>query len=517
MANKSVFASLKGRLLPKADARNAEGAPAYAYDAQHKLAQLAVTCTFGQTFYQEPQTELETVVSLSETVDTGFLARTAVYARENGHMKDMPAVLLAVLARRDPVLFRAVFARVVTHGKMLRTFVQVMRSGQTGRKSLGSAPKAMVQTWLNTASDRALLNANVGRDPSLADVLKMVHPKPQDKAREALFAWVLGKPADLTALPQEVQDWMAFKETGEGPLPQVPFQMLTQLPLTTGHWAQVARNGSWQMVRQSLNTFLRHGVFDDPAMVALVAEKLRDPAAVKRARAFPYQLMVAALNLGDEMPVEVREALHDAMELAVRNVPKVAGEVVVAPDVSGSMMSSVSGYRRGATSKVRHVDVAALVAAAFLRVNGAAVVLPFHDRVVKTRLDARDTVLTNAEKLTQLGWGGTKVSAPLKWLNDRGRAPDLVVFVSDNQSWVDAHLGRGTAMMREWEMLKTANPKARMVCVDIAPYGTTQAREHDDVMNVGGFSDAVFDRIAAFASGRAGPDHWVGEIEKVEV
>ena len=517
MANKSVFASLKGRLLPKADARNAEGAPAYAYGAQHKLAQLAVTGTFGQTFYQDAQAELETAVELAETVDAHFLAQTAVYARETGYMKDMPAVLLAVLARRDPVLFRQVFNRVVTHGKMLRTFVQVMRSGQTGRKSLGTAPKAMVQTWLNSASDRALLHTNVGRDPSLADVLKMVHPKPRDKTREALFAWVLGKPADLTALPREVQDWMAFKETGEGPLPQVPFQMLTQLPLTTEHWAQLARNGSWQMVRQSLNTFLRHGVFDDPAMVALVAEKLRDPEAVTKARAFPYQLMVAALNVGDEMPVEVREALHDAMELAVRNVPKVVGEVVVGPDVSGSMMSSVSGYRRGATSRVRHVDVAALVAAAFLRVNRRATVLPFHETVVKTRLDARDTVLTNAEKLTQLGWGGTNVSAPLKWLNDRDRAPDLVVFVSDNQSWADTRPGRGTAMMREWEMLKTANPRAKMVCVDIAPYGTTQALERDDVMNVGGFSDAVFDQIAAFASGRSGPNHWVGEIEKVEV
>lgn len=517
MANKSVFAPLKGRLLPKADARNAEAAQAHPYGPEHKLAQMAVTGTFGQTFYQGAQAELETVVALADQVDTRFLAQAAVYARENGYMKDMPAVLLAVLARRDPVLFRTVFNRVVTHGKMLRTFVQVVRSGQTGRKSLGSAPKAMVQAWLNTASVRALLNANVGRDPSLADMLRMVHPKPADKSREALFAWVLGRPADLTLLPQEVRDWIAFKATGEGPFPDVPFQMLTQLPLTREHWAQLARTGSWQMVRQSLNAFLRHGVFDDAAMVATVARKLRDPKAVAGAKAFPYQLMVAALNVGGEMPLEIRNALHDAMELAVRNVPKVVGEVVVAPDISGSMMSSVTGYRRGATSRVRHVDVAALVAAAFLRVNRRATVLPFHHAVVTTRLDARDTVLTNAEKLTQLGYGGTNISAPLEWLNTRHRAPDLVVFVSDNQSWVDAGPGPGTAMMRQWEVLKSANPRAKLVCVDIAPYGTTQAAERDDVMNLGGFSDAVFRQIAAFANDRAGPVHWVGEIAAIDV
>ena len=166
MANKSVFASVIGRLLPEATASNKEAAPAYTYDDAHALAQVAVTGTFGGMFYQSPQDELEYVVDVAETVDVETLAKTAIYARQTGHMKDMPAVLLAVLARRDPVLFRRVFGRVVDNGKMLRTFVQVIRSGQTGRKSLGSAPKAMVQTWLNTASDRALIQANIGNAPS---------------------------------------------------------------------------------------------------------------------------------------------------------------------------------------------------------------------------------------------------------------------------------------------------------------------------------------------------------------
>ena len=110
--------------------------------------------------------------------------------------------------------------------------MQVVRSGQTGRKSLGSAPKAMVQNWLNTASDWALLNANIGNDPSLADVIKMVHPKPASAEREALFAWIVGRPCEVALLPKAVQDWMAFKETGKGPVPDVPFQMLTQLELS---------------------------------------------------------------------------------------------------------------------------------------------------------------------------------------------------------------------------------------------------------------------------------------------
>ncbi|WP_425099652.1 vWA domain-containing protein [Tropicibacter sp. S64] len=517
MANKSVFASIRGRFA-RADTVNAEGVPAYRHSDAHALAQVAMTGTFGGMFYTDPAEELEYVVDLAETVDPVTLAKTAIYARTEGYMKDMPVVLLAVLARCDPVLFRAVFGRVVDNGKMLRTFVQVIRSGTTGRKSLGSAPKAMVQHWLNTASDRALLQARIGNDPSLADVIKMVHPKPASKEREALFAWIVGRPCEAHLLPQAVQDWMAWGKAGKGAVPDVPFQMLTQLPLTTRQWAGLARNGSWQMVRQGLNTFLRHGAFEDRKTVRHVAALLRDPEAIRKARAFPYQLMVAAQHVSPEMPEVIVDALHEAMEVAVQNVPKVKGQVVICPDVSGSMLWPVTGHRPGASSKVRHVDVAALVAASFQRVNRGATVLPFEVGVRDLRLRKQDSILTNAERLASLAGGGTNCSAPLKWLNDRGRSPDLVVFVSDNQSWVDAGNGRqGTAMMAEWERLKRRNPKARLVCIDIAPYGTTQVQTRQDVLNVGGFSDAVFGQIAAFAEGRTGGDHWAREIDRIAV
>ena len=47
-------------------------------------------------------------------------------------------------------------------------------------------------------------------------------------------------------------------------MPDVPFQMLTSLELKTEHWKQIASNAPWQMTRMNLNTFARHGVFDEP-------------------------------------------------------------------------------------------------------------------------------------------------------------------------------------------------------------------------------------------------------------
>lgn len=139
--------------------------------------------------------------------------------------------------------------------------------------------------------------------------------------------------------------------------------------------------------------------------------------------------------------------------------------------------------------------------------------LPFHDGVVEVRLSPRDTVLTNANRLVSVGGGGTNCSAALARLNARGARGDLVVFVSDLQSWMDAEHGRSTATLREWGTYR--NPAARLVCIDVQPYGTTQAAERADVLNVGGFSDQAFEVMAEFAAGRLAADHWVGLIERV--
>ena len=50
MANTGLFASAIARLMPVADTVNREGAPAYAYGPEHKLAQLAATGTLADTF-----------------------------------------------------------------------------------------------------------------------------------------------------------------------------------------------------------------------------------------------------------------------------------------------------------------------------------------------------------------------------------------------------------------------------------------------------------------------------------
>ncbi len=521
MVNTQLFQTLKSTLantfLPVTNTTNDAGAPAYAMTPEHKLAQYAATGCLNATYYASAEAQLTTVLELTREVSPEFIAQTAVYCRERGYMKDMPALLVAALTMRNAAELPRTFKRVMNSGKMLRNFVQIMRSGAIGRKSLGSRPKKLVQNWLNTASEKELLAAAIGTTPSLADVVKMVHPKPTEAWREAFFAWLIGKPYKAEALPPILAAFEAYKQDHSLTLPDVPFQMLTALELTTEDWAQIARQAGWQMLRMNLNTFARHGVFELPGMVDLIAAKLGNAEAIAKAKVFPYQLMAAYKAANEGVPQQIRNALQDAMEVALSNVPEIFGKVVVCADVSGSMSSPVTGHRGSATTVVRCIDVAALVAAAMLRKNPSTLVLPFENNVVKCELNPRDSVMTNAQKLAAIGGGGTNCSAPLVKLNKEKAQADLVIFVSDNESWMDAGRSRSTATMTEWNAFKQRNPQAKLVCIDIAPYGTTQANERDDILNVGGFSDAVFKIIAAFAAGQLGAGHWVGEVKAIDI
>jgi 60 kDa SS-A/Ro ribonucleoprotein len=177
MSHKGLF-SPASKSKPASTFNEANGR-AYAFSPEHALAQYAVTGTFHQTYYASEVEQLQKVLDLASKVDPAFVARTAIYCREKGLMKDMPAFLTAFLAARDTRLFASVFPRVIDNGKMLRNFVQIIRSGVVGRKSFGSAPKRLARAWFQSRTPETIFRQSLGNDPSIKDVIKMIRPSPK--------------------------------------------------------------------------------------------------------------------------------------------------------------------------------------------------------------------------------------------------------------------------------------------------------------------------------------------------
>src|SRR5215472_3476186 len=125
MANKKIFKPAR----PAGVTSNLAGGVAYTMSDKAALTQYLMTGTFSNTFYAYAEEDTARVIELAKKLEPEYVAKLAVFARERGYMKDAPALLVAVLAGRSPKLFERAFKRVIDTSKMLRNFVQIVRSG----------------------------------------------------------------------------------------------------------------------------------------------------------------------------------------------------------------------------------------------------------------------------------------------------------------------------------------------------------------------------------------------------
>ena len=159
--------------------------------------------------------------------------------------------------------------------------------------------------------------------------------------------------------------------------------------------------------------------------------------------------MVALGTVGDGVPLTVQAALETALEASLAAVPAIRGPGGRLPRRVGLDGLAGDGLPQG-----RLVEGALHRCRGPGRGGGAAAQSAMRGccrsnaDVVPMTLDPFARVAVNAAKLAAIGGGGTNVSAPLALLNRERAEVDLVVIVSDNQSWVDAGRHGATATMR---------------------------------------------------------------------
>jgi len=528
MPHKGLFVPQSNQV--KADAVNEAGGVAYSFSDKHALCQFIFTGTFGSTFYTADEDHLKKFLELCDKVqDNTFLAKLAVAGRVNGYMKDTPAAILAVLAaRHENDLVAKAWPFVIDNMRMFRGFLQILLSRVTGRRSMGTAIKKLCRTHIENMTALNIWKNSVGQDPSIKDVIRLCHPRGKlDDIKNNMYAYLLGKPYNFEILPAETKAYELFKK-GQGQIEEVgnvPFQMLDSLQLDTAGWTHIAKTCTWQTLRMNINTLLRHGVFEDPEMVKFVSSKLRDENEIRRAKVFPYQLYTS-WKYTEAAPMEIQNALQDAMDISLSNVPVIGGQTFIGLDVSGSMNSPVTGKQgKRQESKVMCVEAAAIFASAFARVNPNTSIIPFEQQIVDVRINPRDSVVTNAQKLAAVGGGGTNCALVLNHHNNSKAKGDLLIMISDYESWMHIDTPRprtwwraadaDTQMMAEWDRFKVRNPKAKLVCIDLVPQGTSQSYNRNDILNIGGFSDKVFDVVDGFCSGN--PNQWIDLVNQVEL
>lgn len=493
--------------------RNYEGFPTFYRSLEEQTLQVLMTGVFENTFYARATTLVQEALKVFRRMaarDAGLFAKMIVYARNEGLLRTVPITALVVLSRVDQKLFAQAFPRVICTPNDLKDFVTLAHKARI-RRGLGRAVKRAVNDWLNGISEyHAVKYGSRGGDMALRDVLRLTHPKPKDARTDVLFHYLVNglTPENAEGVRDSLPQVWAFEQFKRADDPterrrliaagRLPYEVvvgaMTPDPVL---WAELMRQMPYLALLRHLNALARAGVLREPEHARYVAERLADFEAVTKAKVLPFQLFIAHKTLTPDVPRLIQEALEEALELSFINMPTLPGVTCIAPDVSGSMSWGFVSARGAA----RFIDIAAIFAAACLKMSRDGIVLPFEHEVVKVRLSARDTLMTIADKLAAVGGGGTAVGAPISYLLQKEIKVDTFIGITDNEDWCygwDRNQWTAGDFLDTWQEYKRrVNPKAKAFLVTIAPYRHAVAPQQEpDVWFVYGWSDAVLPFIA---------------------
>ena len=523
---------MKFNLLGKAKTQvtNYEGAKAFTMSAEMELYSTVVTWSLNDSFYEKDEDRLSRLRGLIAKCDAEFVGKLAIYARTKMYMRSVPLVLVAELAKlhSGDNLVARVTAGVVNRADEITELLACyeLMNKRTGTKTLNRLSKQL-QKGLTTAFNRfdEYQFAKYNRDGAikLRDALFLVHPKAKDELQQLLFNKIVN--GDL----QTPYTW----ETELSALGQLNFDSAeAKAEAFRAKWEELVDSDKlgYMALLRNLRNIQEAGV--SYAHLQKVCATLADADKVAKAKQFPFRYLAAYRELinmdaGPHLKAattlknllfgnkgftgELLEALEKAVQASAANIKgfDYNTRVLLACDVSGSMQTPVS-----AKSKVLLYDVG-LMLAMLLQSRCKNVEVGMFGDTWKTIAVPRNNILGNVQEFYrregEVGYS-TNGYLVVKDLLNRRVKTDKVMLFTDCQLWNSAAT-TGDHIQPLWVRYKTeVAPQAKLYLFDLKGYGKAPLQLlRNDVYLVSGWSDKVFDVLAALENGETA----LSEINKI--
>ena len=491
---------------------NYGGAKAWKLTPALELYTAVATAGLSDKFYESASDNITRIRELIRKNDPAFVARLAVYAREQMNLRSIPLVLTVELAamHSGDGLIATLVDRVVHRAdeitELLACYTEA--NDRNGIKKLNRLSKQL-QKGLAGAFNRfdeyqfAKYNRKAG--VTLKDALFLVHPKAKDAAQQVLFDKIvkdeLETPytweVELSKLGQ--QEFVSTKEK------QQAFKAKWEELIFSGRFGYMA-------LLRNLRNILEAEV--SASAIKKVCTTLADARAVANSRQLPFRFLSAYRELREVQSGftgEVLDALEEAVSQTALNIAGYDAEtrVVVAADVSGSMQKPIS-----AKSKVLNYDIG-LMLAMLLQSRCANVITGMFGDSWKIISVPKKNILANVQEFYrregEVGYS-TNGYLVVKDLLDRKKIVDKVVLFTDCQLWNSN--GSTTNIDQLWSQYKQLAPGAKLYLFDLAGYGTTPLRMVGrDVFLIAGWNDKIFQVLQALEN----DSDAIGVIEKIEL
>ena len=458
---------------------NKSGHVAYGMSDKPKLVTQVLTSFFNEAkFYGDNSKEMQETIKSVIKSDPRFVANLAVFARREFNMRSVSHILTAYLAHEvegKPYTRNTVKA-VSLRGDDI-TEIMACYLSMFG-KPIPNALKKGVNDVLQGFDEYTLAKyKGEGNAVKMRDLLCLCRPTPKTKEQSEMWKRLL-----------------------ENKL-ETPYTWETELS-AKGNTAKVWEEliDSKKVGYMALLRNLRNILNANPSNANKVLEYIENPEAVKKSKQLPFRYLSAYKELKNIGGSRVFDALENAIEASIENMPRLEGTTVVAVDTSGSMSSSIS-----AKSDVRCNEIAMLLGLMANKICDNSIFYTFDTSIRKYAVSHRTSILETVSK--SCCGGGTDMYLPFsKMLSDNIKA-DRVIVISDNMcnSGGGWYSSKPVQSLADEYRRKTGN-NIWVHAIDLQGYGTQQF--HGAKTNIiAGWSEKVLDFIKLAEQG-------VGSLEK---
>jgi 60 kDa SS-A/Ro ribonucleoprotein len=479
---------------------NYEGEKAFVLTPQLELYTAVATAGLSDQFYEQASDKLARIRQLIAKNDPAFVAKLAVYAREQMYLRSIPLVLVVELAKMQSgsSLVSKMTNRVVQRADEITELLAYYELANE-RKEVKKLNKLSKQLQKGLAESFNKFDeyqfAKYNRDAAvkLKDALFLVHPKAKDEAQQALFDKIV---------KDELQAPYTW-EVNLSTLGQQKFESDTAKAIAfRSKWEELIFSNKMGYMATLRN--LRNILEAEVSKEALnkVCEYISDAQAVAKSKQLPFRFLSAYRELKELKNGRVSKVL-DALEKAVVcSATNIAGydedtSVVIAADVSGSMQRSIS-----AKSKVQCYDIG-LMLAMLLQSRCENVISGMFGNIWKVINVPKKNILANVDAFHrregEVGYS-TNGYLVIKDLLQRNKVVDKIMIFTDCQLWNSNATGESIAQL--WKQYKQVAPAAKLYLFDLSGYGNVPLNiQGNGVFLVAGWSDKIFNVLATIENG----------------
>lgn len=540
---------------------NFMGEMAFKMEDKEELVSTVMTTFLHNEYYEKESDKVSRIQSLLKKVDPLFAAKLVIYARNEGNLRSVTHLVSAEIAKYiggsewAKRFYNKIVVRPDDMSEIVSAYAQINGMKQNDIKRIPNAIKRGFKSALERLDayqlDKYKMN---NRSVSMIDLIRLFHPKGTQKNAEAFKRLVNGESLDdlYETKILEKQMTKAGKDTKDSTIEEKNAAKAEAI-------SEVLDNVKGMPIMNLIRN-LRNIILYAPNKVDDACTQLRIEKKILNSRLLPFRFATAYSEIEkmaydeskkadtdiafesdiksneltkeqfDECKGKILDALEDALQYSVNNIPELEGNVAVLIDHSGSVRGDCGGSSRvSAFSKTNTAMIGNLFGSMMAYRQKNVYVGLFGDRLINVPMKRDMKLLDFNEYSYKEGakcGGGTETGIYdfiEKCVKENKKVDNVVVF-SDCQigngysftSWYGRSSSQNGKHFHElFKKFRKINPSCNWVVVNLRQSGSTSVFDKSQrILNIAGWSDKIFDVIKSQCKGW---DAIIKEIEAIEI